>query len=89
MLCGVLNDTFSKTYNLKAHQCVHTGELLYCCDGCNEIFSKSYNLKVHTGVTNGERPNCCDLLIKHLAKQTVLRNIRVYTLLSVHITVIW
>ena len=56
MLCGVLNDKFSKTYNLKAHQCVHTGELLYCSDGCNETFSKAYSLKVHKGVHTVERP---------------------------------
>jgi len=35
-LCGVLNNTFIKTYNLKVHECVHIGECPYRCDGCNE-----------------------------------------------------
>ena len=63
--CGVLNNTFTKTYNLKVHQCVHAGELSYCFDGCNETFSKAYSLKVHNGVHTGERPYCCDVLMKH------------------------
>ena len=64
--CGVLNNTFSKTYNLMVHQCVHTGERTYRCDGCNETFSKAYSLKAHKGVHTGERPYCCDVLMKHL-----------------------
>jgi len=39
-----VNNTFSKTYNLKVHQCVHIGELPYRCDGCNETFSKAYSI---------------------------------------------
>ena len=62
--CGVVNNTFTKTYNLKVHQCVHTGERPYCCDGCNETFSKAYSLKVHKDVHTGERPYCCDVFIK-------------------------
>ena len=63
--CGVVNNTFSKTYNLKVRQCVHAGELPYHRDGCNKIFSKAYILKVHIGVHSGERPYCGDVLIKH------------------------
>ena len=54
--CGLLNNTFSKTYNLKVHQGVHDGELPYHRDGCNETFSKAYSLKVHKGVHSGECP---------------------------------
>jgi KRAB domain-containing zinc finger protein len=63
--CGVLNNTFCKTYNLKVHQCVHTGEVSYHRDGCNKTFSIAYNLKVHKDVHTGERPYCCGVLIKH------------------------
>ena len=67
--CGVLNNTFTKTYNLKVHQGVHAGEVSYHRDGCNETFSKAYSLKVHKDVHTGERLYCCDVLIKHLQLQ--------------------
>ena len=63
--CGVLNNTFSKTYNPKVHEGVQAGEFPYHRDGCNETFSKAYSLKVHKDVHTGECPYCCDVLIKH------------------------
>ena len=53
--CGVLNNTFSKTYHLKVCQCVHAGELPYHRDGCNKTFNNAYSLKVHKDVHTGER----------------------------------
>ena len=62
--CGVCNKTSIRTYNLKVHHCVHSGECPYPCDVCNKTYRCTCSLKVHQRVRTGERPYHCDVCNK-------------------------
>jgi KRAB domain-containing zinc finger protein len=56
--CDVCNKSFRRTYDLKRHRLIHSGENPFCFNVCNKSFRQDY-MKCHQRIHSEERPYCC------------------------------
>ena len=79
--------TFVRKGDMNRHQFIHSGQRLYACDVCNKTFKQKNNLKTHQLVHSGQRPYACEVCKKKLLGRVLCIDTRLYTVVSVHMTV--
>ena len=57
--CKICKKFFSRSYYLKVHERLHTGEKPFECETCKNDFTTAYNLKLHQRTHTGEKPFGC------------------------------
>ena len=58
--CELCGKVFNKSYNLKTHHRVHSGERPYQCTVCGHGFANLGDLKRHNRTHTGEKPYTCE-----------------------------
>ncbi|CAB4006628.1 zinc finger 239-like [Paramuricea clavata] len=62
--CEYCGKVFNKSYNLKTHHRVHSGERPYQCTVCGHGFANLGDLKRHDRTHTGEKPYTCEFCNK-------------------------
>ncbi|XP_028403808.1 zinc finger protein 184-like isoform X2 [Dendronephthya gigantea] len=62
--CEYCGKVFNKSYNLKTHHRVHSGERPYQCTVCGHGFANLGDLKRHDRTHTGEKPYICEFCSK-------------------------
>jgi KRAB domain-containing zinc finger protein len=67
--CDGCKRSFSRQFDLKRHQHIHSREQQFGCDVCNKSFSRQRGLKRHQRIHGGQRSFCCDVCNKSFSQQ--------------------
>ena len=71
--CKLCKNEFSRSYYLKVHERLHTGEKPFECQTCKKCFSRSHHLIAHQNVHTGEKPFECKTCNKMFSRAGVLK----------------
>ena len=72
--CKICKKFFSRSYYLKVHERLHTGEKPFECETCKNDFTTAYNLKLHQRTHTGEKPFGCKQCKMSFAQKITLKN---------------
>ena len=80
-----VTNLFSRTWTLKFHMVIHTGEKTYQCSQCDKAFNETSALMKHMRNHTGEKPYQCsqcdkafsrtDYLKKHIMESTNIKKL--------------
>ncbi|KAM4606889.1 uncharacterized protein O3C94_023102 [Discoglossus pictus] len=70
--CGICNEAFSCTNELRRHLGSHTGERRYSCRDCGRTFNCNYFLVRHQRTHTGEQPYQCHVCLRAFSQKTSL-----------------
>ncbi|XP_053561657.1 zinc finger protein 436-like [Bombina bombina] len=78
--CGICNEIFPGTKELRKHLTSHTGEQRYICKDCGRLFSCNYFLVRHQRTHTGEQPYQCKVCQRAFSQKTSLViHLRIHT----------
>ncbi|XP_074038982.1 uncharacterized protein [Leptinotarsa decemlineata] len=72
--CKICTKSFSRSYDLKRHENLHTGEKTFRCGICSKSFLRKYDLKNHEKIHTGEKPFSCEICSKSFIQKCYLRS---------------
>ncbi|XP_065189996.1 zinc finger protein 629-like [Sycon ciliatum] len=71
--CAFCPKEFKKPYQLREHDCVHTGERPFKCDVCSKSFNRRWTLDIHRRIHSGRREYTCKECGKSFTQSCHLR----------------
>ncbi|KAJ3044789.1 hypothetical protein HDV00_000666 [Rhizophlyctis rosea] len=64
---------FTRSYNLKSHRKIHTGDELFLCPYCPSRFTRGHDLKRHVRLHTNERPFRCPNCDRSFSRSDALK----------------
>ncbi|KXS19944.1 hypothetical protein M427DRAFT_152364 [Gonapodya prolifera JEL478] len=75
-LCNYCGRTFTRIYNLKSHELIHTGHRRFSCDICGISFQRNFDLKRHSRLHTNVRSFVCNCGQTFLRSDGLQRHLR-------------